>query len=98
MIRPLLASVFVFGASSLFAAPAVPLVNLVDDQTLVAVSITDAPALLRGWDAGPLAKTWEDPEIVKFVAPLRAKMRVDQWDDETKAATGMTVREILNLA
>lgn len=98
MIRPLLTSVFLLGASSLFAAPAVPLVNLVDDQTLFAVSITDAPALLRGWDAGPLAKTWEDPEIVKFLAPLRAQIHVDQWDDETKSATGMTVREILNLA
>ena len=98
MLRPLLASTFFASASFLFAAPSVPLVNLVDDQTLAAFAVSDAPALVRGWDAGPLAKTWSDPDMVKFLAPLRAQMEIDEWDVETKEATGLTVRELLALA
>jgi hypothetical protein len=80
------------------AAPAVPLVNLVDDQTVFAFSVTDAPALLRGWDAGPIASTWNDPQVVKFLAPLREELHVEEWDTESREATGLTIRELLALA
>lgn len=85
-------------ATLLPAAPVVPLVNLVDDQILFAVSVNDTPALLKGWDAGPLAATWNDPQVVRFLAPMRSELKVDTWDAETKAATGLTVRELLALA
>jgi len=85
-------------ASWLHATPAVPLVNLVDDQTLFAISVTDAPALLRGWDESPVSATWADPEFVKFLAPLREHLHVDEWDADAKTATGMTVRELFALA
>ncbi len=98
MIRRFVIPVCVFTATLLPAAPVVPLVNLVDDQTLFAISITDAPALLRGWDASPLATTWNDAQVVKFLAPLRAEMQVDEWDADTREATGLTVRELLALA
>jgi hypothetical protein len=98
MIRRLITPVLILTATLLPAAPAVPLVNLVNDQTMFAVSVSDVPALLRGWDTGPLATTWNDPQVVKFLAPMRAEMKVDQWDDETKAATGLSVRELLALA
>ncbi|CAM2806819.1 hypothetical protein [Rariglobus hedericola] len=98
MIRPIIASAFFTSASLLIAVPAVPLVNLVDDQTLAVVSVSDAPALLRGWDAGPLAKTWNDPQVVKFLTPFREEIKIDEWDAETKTATGLTVRELLALA
>lgn len=98
MLHRFTAPAFLLTATFLAAAPVVPLVNLVDEQTLFAFSVTDAPALLRGWDAGPLASTWDDPQIVKFLAPLRAEMKIDAWDDETKAATGLTIRELLALA
>jgi len=96
MIRSLVVSVFVFATGLLPAA--VPLVNLVDERTLFAVSVTDTPALLAGWDRTPLATTWNDPQFVKFLAPMRAELKVDEWDAETKAATGLTVRELLALA
>jgi hypothetical protein len=96
--RTLFTPALVFLATMLPAAPSVPLVNLVDDQTLFAVSVTDTPALLKGWDAGPIAATWNDAQVVKFLAPLRTELKVEQWDEETKAATGMTVRELLALA
>ena len=88
-----------FGVVSLLhAAPSVPLVNLVDDQTLFAISVTDAPALLRGWDAGPVSATWSDPVFSKFLAPLREQLHVDEWDADAKAATGLTVRELFAMA
>lgn len=77
---------------------AVPLVDLVDDRTLAAVSVPDAPALLAGWERTPLATTWADPAFVKFLAPLRQRMEVDAWDDRAKEATGLTVKELLALA
>ncbi|HTJ78877.1 MAG TPA: hypothetical protein VL357_07750 [Rariglobus sp.] len=83
---------------SVCAAPAVPLVNLVDDHAAIAISITDVPALLKGWDASPFAKTWNDPQVSKFFAPLREKMKIDEWDAKAKDATGSTVRELLALA
>ncbi len=98
MIRRLAIPAFLFSATLLSAAPAVPLVNLVDDQTVFAVSVSDTPALLRGWDASPLATTWNDPQVVKFLAPMREEMHVDAWDAETEAATGLTIRELLALA
>ena len=93
----LLLPVFLIAATWLPASPKLPLANLVDDQTLLALSVSDAPALLRGWDASPLASSWSDPQIVKFLAPLREQMQVDQWDADTQAATGLSVRELLGL-
>jgi hypothetical protein len=75
-----------------------PLTDLVDDQTAIAVVVFDTPALLRGWDASPFARTWNDEQVVKFLAPLRALMKIDNWDDQARAATGKTVRELLALA
>lgn len=100
MLRRLsiIAPVFVFAATLLPAAPKVPLVNLVDDQTFFAISVTDTPALLRGWDASPIAATWNDPQVAKFLAPTRTQLKIDEWDEETQAATGLTVRELLALA
>jgi len=98
MLRPLFAASLFASASFLVAAPAVPLVNLVDDQTLAVFSVTDAPALVRGWDAGPMAKSWADPEMMKFLAPLRTQLEIDTWDEQAKEATGLTVRELLALA
>ncbi len=96
--RLLVAGLSVFTACNLHAATAVPLVNLVGDNTALALSITDTPALVRGWDASPIAKTWDDPQVAKFFAPLREKILIDEWDAKTKEATGSTVRELLALA
>lgn len=96
--RRLFAAAAGLAASLLSAAPAVPLVNLVDDQTLFAVSVTDTPALLRGWDSSPLAATWNDPQISKFLAPLRADLDHEAFEADVKEATGLAVSELLALA
>ncbi len=99
MLRRLfLAPVFIFAATLLPAASKVPLVNLVDDRTFFAISVTDTPALLRGWDTSPIAATWNDPQFAKFLAPTRTQLKIETWDDEAREATGLTVRELLALA
>lgn len=94
-LSPLVLVVACF-ASALSAA--VPLVNLVDDRTLAVLSVPNAPELVRTWDRNPLATSWADPQVVKFLAPLRGQLEVDAWDDQAKEATGLTVRELLALA
>jgi len=96
--RLLVAGLALLAACNLSSAAAVPLVNLVGDNTALALSITDTPALVRGWDASPIAKTWDDPQVAKFFAPLREKMMIEEWDAKAKEATGSTVRELLALA
>lgn len=90
-------------AAAAFAAtapdtPLPPLTDLVDDQTMFALVVPDAPALVRGWDASPFARTWNDEQVVKFFGPLRTQLKLDTWDDQAKAATGKTVRELIALA
>jgi hypothetical protein len=77
---------------------AVPLTRIVDDHTAFALTITDTPALMSGWDASAFARSWGDPAIVKFFAPLRATMKIDEWDTQCEAATGLTLRGLLALA
>ena len=75
-----------------------PLTDLVDDQTALALIVTSAPSLVKGWDASSFAKTWSDEQMMKFFGPLRQQMKIDQWDVQARAATGKTVRELLALA
>jgi hypothetical protein len=86
-------------AGAFAAAPArPPLTDIVDDQTAFALLVPDVTALLQGWDASPFAKTWGDEQVVKFLVPMRQQLKIDQWDEQAKAATGKTVRELLALA
>ena len=102
LLLPALAACCLFPLSSFAAtvpAPAAPaLTDLVDDQTAFALVVPDAPALVRGWDASQFARTWNDEQVVKFFGPLRTQLKIDTWDDQAKAATGKTLRELLALA
>ncbi len=98
MSRALLASLLILISGVLRAAPVLPLTDLVDERTMAVLSIADTPALLRGWDGSPFARTWGDAQVVKFFAPLREQIKIEEWDADAKAATGCTVRELLALA
>jgi len=90
------ASLFVIFAANVFAA--IPLVNLVDENAPLVLSIHDVPQMVKNWERSPWAKTWNDEQMKKFLAPLRSQMKVDQWSDECKAATGYTPTELLEFA
>jgi hypothetical protein len=79
-------------------AATVPLVNLVGDDTSLVVYVTDMPALVKTWPGTPWVKMWRDDQVQKYFAPLRAQMKVDEWDDRCKANTGYTLAGLLDFA
>lgn len=85
-------------ALTLSLRAAVPLVNLVDENAPLVVSVRDLPALLKNGADSPWAKTWNDEQMKKFLAPTRAEMGIDKWDEQCKAETGHTVGELVALA
>lgn len=61
------------------------------------VLIRNVPGLLDRWGQSAPGKAWEDAQFRKFLAPLRKGMRIDAWDEELKAKTGRTLKELLEL-
>lgn len=96
LTRRLLACFFVITAAQ--APAAVNLLNVVDEQCPVVVSVQDMPALVKNWNQSPWAKTWNDDQMKKFLAPLRSQMKIDHWDESCKAETGYTVSELVAMA
>ncbi len=79
--------------------PAAPvLLDLVDADATAVLSIKDVPAYRKNWAVSPMAKTWNDPQIVKFLAPMRAQMEIDQWDEKLKQEINLSLDEVLSLA
>ena len=77
---------------------ATPLINLVDENAPFVLSVHDVPTLLKNWEKSPWAQTWNDEQMKKFIAPLRARMKIDEWDEQCKAECGYTVTELLTMA
>lgn len=78
------------------AAPS--LVNLIDENAPAVFAIHDVPKMVKNWERSPWAKTWNDEQMKKFLAPMRGQMKVDKWDEECKAATGYTLVDLLHFA
>ncbi len=95
-LRLALASLLIVVAARASAAP--QLINLIDENAPVVIVVQDVPELVKNWEHNPLARTWNDEQMKKFLAPLRAKMKVDEWDDKCKAESGYTVAELIAMA
>src|SRR5581483_9248420 len=67
------------------------------DAVLV-VYITDAPSLVKHWPETPWVKTWRDDQVKKYFAPLRAQLKIDDWDERCKADTGYTLADLSHFA
>ena len=98
LLFPLLAVLALFAGRAGADAAAVPLVNLVGDNASLVIYVTDLPALVKTWPGTPWMKTWRDDQVQKYFAPLRAQMKVDEWDERCKANTGYTVAGLLDFA
>lgn len=75
-----------------------PLVDLASDNAAMVLAIHDAPSLVSQWQLSPWAKTWNDEQMKRYLAPLRAKWKVDEWSTMSKDKTGFTIDELLGLA
>lgn len=81
---------------SLYAV--VPAARLVDEQTPFAILIEDLPAVRQQWIGSPWERTWNDAQTKAFLAPLRARMKIDQWDETLRAESGYTMDELVGMA
>lgn len=96
LTRSLLAGLF--AAFAACTSSAVTLLNVIDEQCPIVLSVQDMPSLVKNWNQSPWSKTWNDDQVKKFLAPLRARMKIDHWDESCKAETGYTVSELLGMA
>lgn len=79
----------------LFSAPSLP--ALIDDTQSLVIVAHDVPALIDRVKASPWADTWNDDSVKKFLAPLRTKIRCDEWADLFKARTGLPLETLETL-
>ncbi|MGA3007656.1 MAG: hypothetical protein ABSE59_07175 [Opitutaceae bacterium] len=96
-VAPKVSNLAVVASAQPAGAP-IPLVDLVGDDTALAIYITDLPALIKRWPATPWMKTWHDEQVQKYFAPLCAQLKADEWDERCKTATGYTVDGLLGFA
>jgi len=93
-----IASTALLAGSAVLVSASTPLINLVGDQAPLVISVNDVPSLVKNWGESPWAKTWDDPQVQKFFAPLRAKMDIDKTNEKVKAETGHTLSELIDFA
>lgn len=75
-----------------------PLANLASERAPFILMAHDVPSLLAQWDQSPWAKTWNDEQVKRFFAPLRATWKVDEWATTSRDKTGYTLNELLAFA
>ncbi len=93
-----LAATALFANITCLAGAATPLVNLVGENAPLVVSFTDVPSLVKNMQESPWAKTWNDEQVRKFFAPMRAQMDFDSLDEKLKAETGRSFSELVAFA
>ncbi|MDH3583900.1 MAG: DUF3352 domain-containing protein [Phycisphaerae bacterium] len=71
--------------------------DFLPEDTIIAMVVGDVPALREQGEKHPLARAWNDPQIQRFIAPMRAKMKVDTWDQVVTEATGHSLEDLLAL-
>lgn len=69
--------------------------SLLPSHPGIVVVIADAPGFLESWPGTPLGKTWEDPQVKKFLAPMRESMQLDRWEELIQGETGYEWADIL---
>ena len=57
--------------------------------------VDDVPSLLSSWPRSPLSQIWNDPQMKRFFAPLRADMEIDRWESAVEETVGYPLSEVL---
>lgn len=98
LLRRLTSLGLLAGSLVLPLSAATPLANLASERAPLIVMVHDVPSLLAQWDQSPWAKTWNDEQVKRFFAPLRATWKVDEWATSSRDKTGYTFNELLAFA
>lgn len=88
----LLAAVFTGGA---YAAPS--LTEFLPAESLLVMHSDNGAETRRLWKASPWAKTWEDEQMQRFVAPLMTEANFAEMRENIKKETGKTLEEFMEL-
>lgn len=64
------------------------------DSDMVLV-IDDVPRFLERWSESPLGRAWNDPQVKRFLAPMRDDLEIDRWEETVRGETGLELDEIL---
>jgi hypothetical protein len=75
---------------------AVPLNRLAGADTTILLTVDDLGNLQKNWLQSPFGKTWNDPQVARFLAPLREAMHIDEWDNRCKSETGKSVDQLIS--
>lgn len=87
-------------ALAAFAASGLDLPRALPADTALVLHLSDFPTLRANWEHTPMAKTWAEPDVQKFFAPLIEKFNSGEGGkaiDELRKTTGMELKEILDL-
>jgi hypothetical protein len=66
------------------------------DATLVAFA-RDVPGIIERWSETPFRRLWNDPQVTKFFAPLRARLEDEGFSEALDEETAAELDEILSL-
>ena len=64
---------------------------VISADTDMVLVIDDVPRFLERWSESPLGRAWNDPQVKRFLAPMRDDMEIDRgWtvgaaDDDASA-------------
>jgi hypothetical protein len=76
-------------------AEVVSLLDVIPADATVVMYARDVPGIVERWPDTPFVKLWNDPEVKRFFAPLRAEIEIDRWDDIFEEQTGYRVDKLL---
>lgn len=75
----------------------VPFEAILPADTDMVLMIEDVPRFLQRWSESPLGRAWNDPQIKRFLAPMRREMEIDRWEEVVRDETGMELDDILGI-
>jgi hypothetical protein len=68
---------------------------IIPADTDMVLMIDDVPRFLERWSESPLGRAWNDPQMKRFLAPMREGMEIDRWEETVRGETGLELDEIL---
>lgn len=68
---------------------------IISADTDMVLLIDDVPRFLERWSESPLGRAWSDPQMKRFLAPMRDDMAIDHWEEIVRGETGLELDEIL---
>ena len=70
------------------------LTDIVPEGAPMVTYIADVQGSMAQWEASPMGRLWEDPQVRAFFSPLRDELEISRWDEVVRRETGHGIDEI----